>query len=258
MVSTVATPAPLKRGVLDAYTASPITSKVASTQGTGQSACSDQGRRSFSFGRFVLVPARQLLLENGVAVRIGGRALAILSVLVCRPGETVDKAALMAQVWGRTVVEQGNLKVNMAALRRVLGERREAPSYIATINGRGYKFIASVQVADFSDLPSSPATTAATDAGAERAQSAEVDFVDRRHHEASVVSVAKGTYVGTTQGRELAAFSDAETLELIVMFQYLTKRLERLIQAPAARACRGVVCVGTQVPPGQRERRTDI
>jgi predicted ATPase/DNA-binding winged helix-turn-helix (wHTH) protein len=105
-----------------------------------------QSSQSFSFGPFVLVPKRQLLLENGVPVRIGGRALDILTVLVSRPGETVGKARLIAQVWPRTVVEQGNLKVNMAALRRILSERPEEPSYIATINGRGYKFIAPVQI----------------------------------------------------------------------------------------------------------------
>lgn len=158
MLSIVATPVPTRRNVVQFDIANQTVINLESTQGTGQSACSGQRARCFSFGRFVLVPARQLLLENGVPVRIGGRAFDILSVLACRPGDTVDKAELMAQVWGRTVVEQGNLKVNMAALRRVLGERREAPLYIATINGRGYKFIAAVQISDFEDLPSASTT----------------------------------------------------------------------------------------------------
>src|SRR5471030_971020 len=113
------------------------------------------GLQSFAFGPFVLVPKRQLLLENGAPVRIGSRALDILTVLVSRQGETVDKAQLIALVWPSTVVEESNLKVNMVALRKLLGERAEEPSYIATISGRGYKFVAPVRISDSPEFPSS-------------------------------------------------------------------------------------------------------
>lgn len=101
--------------------------------------------RSFAFGPFVLVPERQLLLQAEAPVRIGGRALDILTALVERPGEIVSKRQLMARAWPDVIVEEGNLKVNMAALRRALGDGPGASQYIATVTGRGYRFVAPVQ-----------------------------------------------------------------------------------------------------------------
>ncbi|SFJ66112.1 Transcriptional regulatory protein, C terminal [Sphingomonas sp. NFR04] len=101
--------------------------------------------RCFRFGPFVLKPGRQLLLKHGVPVKIGARALDILTVLAERPGEVVSKRELRARTWPDTFVGDGNLKVHVASLRKVLGEVVEAPSYIATVTGRGYRFIADVQ-----------------------------------------------------------------------------------------------------------------
>lgn len=110
---------------------------------TGDSAQHDA--RSFVFGPFRLFPERQLLLCRDAPVRIGGRALEILTALVERPGEVVSKRELLSRVWPDTFVEEGNLKVNMAALRRALGEGPDAADYIATVVGRGYRFVASIQ-----------------------------------------------------------------------------------------------------------------
>jgi predicted ATPase/DNA-binding winged helix-turn-helix (wHTH) protein len=101
--------------------------------------------RSFAFGPFALIPERQLLLQGEAPVRIGGRALDILTALVERPGELVSKSELLSRVWPNTIVEEGNLKVNMAALRRALGEGPGAAQYIATVVGRGYRFVAPVR-----------------------------------------------------------------------------------------------------------------
>jgi predicted ATPase/DNA-binding winged helix-turn-helix (wHTH) protein len=104
--------------------------------------------RSFAFGAFLLIPQRQTLMRDGAPVRLGGRALDILTVLVNRAGELVTKRELLAQVWPDTVVEDGSLKVHMAAVRRALGDVPATASYIATVTGRGYRFIAPVQAAD--------------------------------------------------------------------------------------------------------------
>lgn len=101
--------------------------------------------RTFGFGPFLLIPERQQLLRAGTPVRIGCRALDLLTALVERPGELVTKAELMARAWPDTVVEEANLKVNIWALRRALDEVSDAPDYIATAPGRGYRFVASVQ-----------------------------------------------------------------------------------------------------------------
>lgn len=102
--------------------------------------------RSFAFGQFVLSPERQLLLNRGTPVRIGGRALDLLTALVERPGELVDKQVLVSCAWPMTFVDAANLKVNMASLRRALGESHTTPTYIATVVGRGYRFIAPVRM----------------------------------------------------------------------------------------------------------------
>ena len=84
--------------------------------------------------------------ERGVfvPVPIGVRALDLLSVLVERSGDLVSKEEIMAAVWGRTVVDNANLTVQISALRRVLDEGRAEGSCIQTVAARGYRFVAPV------------------------------------------------------------------------------------------------------------------
>jgi len=102
--------------------------------------------RSYSFGPFILVPERQSLTKAGATVRIGSRALEILAALVERPGELVSKTQLVSRAWPNTFVEESNLKVTVAALRRALGDAPGDAQYIATISGRGYRFVSTVRV----------------------------------------------------------------------------------------------------------------
>jgi adenylate cyclase len=75
---------------------------------------------------------------------VGSRALAILGVLTDRPGEPVSRVEIAAAVWPGTAVEDSNLNVQIAALRRVLDKERAEGSFIQTIPGRGYRFVARV------------------------------------------------------------------------------------------------------------------
>jgi adenylate cyclase len=99
--------------------------------------------------------------ESGVfvPVPIGSRALDVLSVLVERPGELVTKEEIMGAVWRRSVVENANLTVQIAALRRVLDQGRSEGSCIQTVAVRGYRFV----------VPVTHIETAASVAGAPRA-----------------------------------------------------------------------------------------
>jgi predicted ATPase/DNA-binding winged helix-turn-helix (wHTH) protein len=101
--------------------------------------------RGFSFGPFRFLPAQQLLLEGERPVRLGSHALEILAALVERPGEPVTKRELMARAWPNVVVEEGNLKVHVAAIRRALGEGQPGGRYVATVSGHGYRFVAPVK-----------------------------------------------------------------------------------------------------------------
>src|SRR5712691_4223122 len=84
--------------------------------------------------------------ERGVfaPMAIGSRALDILGVLVERPGDLVSRDEIIEAVWPGTVVEDSNLNVQIAALRRIIDDGRAEGSCIQTVAGRGYRFIAPV------------------------------------------------------------------------------------------------------------------
>lgn len=105
-----------------------------------------EAESSYVFGNFRLIPEQQLLLRHNQPVRIGHRALDILTLLVRRSGELVSKAEIDAYVWPDTYVEEGNIKVNVAVLRKVLNEDDDGARYITSVQGRGYRFIHPVEV----------------------------------------------------------------------------------------------------------------
>lgn len=111
-------------------------------------------RTSYQFGEFELIPDRQALLHRGDAVALGGRAFDILTLLVRRAGETVSRAELFAHVWPGYVVHEHNLKVNVGNLRRMLAACDPDTDYVATIAGRGYKFVGALEpIAEAPSLP---------------------------------------------------------------------------------------------------------
>jgi predicted ATPase/DNA-binding winged helix-turn-helix (wHTH) protein len=97
---------------------------------------------TLSFGPFQLIPGQRLLLQDRKPMKLGSRAMDVLIALVDRAGDTVDKPELMAVVWPRTVVEEGALRVHVAALRKLLGDGQAGARYIVNVPGRGYSFIA--------------------------------------------------------------------------------------------------------------------
>jgi DNA-binding winged helix-turn-helix (wHTH) protein len=102
--------------------------------------------------------AENCLLKAGRRVHLGSRAFKILVALVERPGDVVSKAELIARVWPNTVVEESNLKVQVAGLRRALSDGRDGNRYLATIPGRDYRFVAPVTLAEES-IPRARQTT---------------------------------------------------------------------------------------------------
>src|ERR1700754_4851195 len=96
----------------------------------------------FSFGPFRLIPRRHLLIRDGRSVKLGGRSFELLHLLVQRNGQLVRKDELMAAAWPDTFVHESNLKVNISSLRRALGDTQTQPTFVATIAGRGYRFVA--------------------------------------------------------------------------------------------------------------------
>ena len=100
---------------------------------------------AISFGPFRLLAEQRLLLEGDRPVRLGSRAFDILAALVERRGEVVGKEQLIARAWPKTFVEEANLKIQVSALRRALGDGQGGNRYVITVPGRGYNFVAPLR-----------------------------------------------------------------------------------------------------------------
>src|SRR5713226_4263548 len=118
--------------------------------------------QAISFGPFRLFAEQRLLLEGDRPVRLGSRAFDILAALVERPGEVVRKEQLIARAWPQTFVEESNLKIQVSALRRALGDGQGGNRYVITVPGRGYNFVAPMRREEASlaaSVPPVPSTT---------------------------------------------------------------------------------------------------
>jgi len=95
-------------------------------------------------GPFSLDAQNDLLFRGGERVALGQRAVALLRSLIDRPGAVVAKDALIKAAWPGQAVEESNLTVQIAALRRVLGEAPGGQPWIQTLPRRGYRFVGPV------------------------------------------------------------------------------------------------------------------
>jgi predicted ATPase/DNA-binding winged helix-turn-helix (wHTH) protein len=113
------------------------------------------------FGPFRLFPAERLLEKDGAPVQLGSRALDILLALIERAGDVVANNDLMAQVWRDVTVEEGSLRVHIAALRKALGDDKSDAKYIKNVPGRGYCFVAAISSTGMARATAAPAGAAA-------------------------------------------------------------------------------------------------
>ena len=97
-----------------------------------------------AFGPFRLFPAERRLEKEGRPVRLGGRALDLLIVLVEHTGEIVAHRTLLAAVWPDVNVEESSLRFHIKNLRKALGDPQSDTKYVTNVPGRGYCFAAKV------------------------------------------------------------------------------------------------------------------
>jgi DNA-binding winged helix-turn-helix (wHTH) protein len=100
--------------------------------------------RKLRFGPFELSIGERVLRRDGQALPLGDRALDILIYLADRPSEVIAKQELIDRVWSDVTVEEGSLRVHVAAIRKALGDGQFGNRYIANIKGRGYSFVGTV------------------------------------------------------------------------------------------------------------------
>jgi len=107
-----------------------------------------EGNRSdtiFAFDEFEVDPTRRLLLKDDITVPLKPKAFDLLLVLIESAGEVLSKKELFDLIWSEQFVEENNLTVHIAALRKALGEKKSDHRFIVTVPGHGYKFVADVQ-----------------------------------------------------------------------------------------------------------------
>jgi non-specific serine/threonine protein kinase len=101
--------------------------------------------RIFELGPFRLDADAALLTRDGALTPLGPRAIRVLSTLVAHAGDYVSKARLLDTAWPGVVVEESNLAVQVAAIRRALAQAPGAERWIETLPRRGYRFVGPVR-----------------------------------------------------------------------------------------------------------------
>lgn len=110
------------------------------------------------FGPFRLDADAEMLFRESEPVVLGRRAVTLLRLLVERAGTPVSKDALMEAAWPGLAVEESNLTVQIAALRRTFADIEGGTRWIETLPRRGYRYVGppAATVSEAS-LPVSPA-----------------------------------------------------------------------------------------------------
>jgi TolB-like protein/DNA-binding winged helix-turn-helix (wHTH) protein/Flp pilus assembly protein TadD len=112
----------------------------------------------FRFGDFELDAAAYELRRNGRAVRLERQPMDLLLLLVERRTALVSRAEIVERLWGKDVFVDVETGVNTAIrkIRQALRDSPETPAFVETVPGRGYRFIASVEVVRKSPASSVP------------------------------------------------------------------------------------------------------
>ena len=100
----------------------------------------------YAFGPFRLDVAAGILFRGAEPVALGQRAIALLQILVEGGGNPISKDRLIESAWPGLAIEESNLTVQIAALRRVFAEEPGGNSWIETLPRRGYRYVGPVAV----------------------------------------------------------------------------------------------------------------
>jgi len=99
----------------------------------------------YEFGAFRLDEKERLLFRNDTPIPLTPKVFDLLLLLVRRSNSLLDKDTILREIWPDAYVEEANLSVNVATLRKALGEGVNEFQYIETVPKRGYRFLAKVR-----------------------------------------------------------------------------------------------------------------
>ncbi len=111
---------------------------------------------SYRFGPFLLDPLAYQLRQQGQSVRLERRPMDLLILFVERRGELITRQEIAARLWHEDVFVETEAAVNTLIwkLRSALRDSPESPRFIETVAGKGYRFIASVEIVSAVASPS--------------------------------------------------------------------------------------------------------
>ena len=92
------------------------------------------------FGDFQLRGSPPLLFKADQIIPLGRRGAPLLAALLERRGEVMSKDELLEAAWGTASVEEANLSVQIALLRKALGKAQDGADWIVTVSRVGYRF----------------------------------------------------------------------------------------------------------------------
>ena len=105
-----------------------------------------EANQVLKFGPFLLYPSQRTLFDGERPLRLGSRSFDLLVALCEKAGNVVSYQLLLAAAWPNRVVEEGSLRVHIAALRKVLRDGQNGRRYITNVPLRGYCFVAPLEV----------------------------------------------------------------------------------------------------------------
>ncbi len=108
----------------------------------------DAKHPEYAFGPFRVDPVHRILRRDGEIVAIPPKPFSLLLLLIEHRGKVLSKDQLIEMLWCGTVGTEANLSVNIATLRKILGEKPRDHRCIVTVPQQGYSFVADVRECD--------------------------------------------------------------------------------------------------------------
>ena len=137
--------------LLKIYKSSPVPESFVDLKGAGQRDPDTAAQWNrvgvsslYELGPFRLDPGAGVLTRAGDPTPLGSRGVAVLTALVERRNEYVPKSRIIDAAWPDLVVEEGNLAVQISAIRRVLAQAPGGERWVETLARRGYRFVGPV------------------------------------------------------------------------------------------------------------------
>jgi DNA-binding winged helix-turn-helix (wHTH) protein len=106
----------------------------------------EKGQTFFHFGPFSVCERERLLLRHQQPIKLKSKELDVLLVLIKNRSRLVTKMELLDEVWPNALVTERNLSIHIAGLRKALREDPTPTTYIQTVHGFGYRFVAEVKL----------------------------------------------------------------------------------------------------------------